>query len=294
MRKNWTAEEDITLRQLAGQKTSFEVALAMGRTRKSVSSRAEQLKISIGTHRRWSSEDEAVIRSMAADGKNRHDIAAVLGVPPKAITDKARCWKLFSARFWTEAEDNLLRQATALPKIPGRNRVSVMRRCKILGLKLVKPQPRHSLEAIERIRHYIEVENKSAGLVAQLEGITKNAVIGLCSRAGITFPESSRLRRPLNDGSFRPKKQRKPREPKKPSLRVIKARVVPVVEAPPPGALPLWELQKHDCRWPYGGGPFLFCGAESHLGSSYCPYHTRIAWLSLAEPAPFQQSSLAG
>lgn len=56
----------------------------------------------------------------------------------------------------------------------------------------------------------------------------------------------------------------------------IAARVahVPPVE---PRHVALLELEQHQCRWPYGDGPYTFCGHDALPVSSYCEYHTRVA-----------------
>ena len=40
--------------------------------------------------------------------------------------------------------------------------------------------------------------------------------------------------------------------------------------------LELWQLRSDDCRYPYGDGPFTFCGHPSFNGSSYCEAHFRL------------------
>jgi len=36
------------------------------------------------------------------------------------------------------------------------------------------------------------------------------------------------------------------------------------------------ELRQHECRFPYGDGPFTFCAQPTHTGDSYCPYHNAL------------------
>lgn len=38
------------------------------------------------------------------------------------------------------------------------------------------------------------------------------------------------------------------------------------------------KLEDNDCRFPFGEGPFLFCGDEQQAGSSYCSHHHAICW----------------
>lgn len=35
----------------------------------------------------------------------------------------------------------------------------------------------------------------------------------------------------------------------------------------------LIDLERNDCRFPFGDGPFLFCAEVQKLGSSYCAEH---------------------
>jgi hypothetical protein len=55
-----------------------------------------------------------------------------------------------------------------------------------------------------------------------------------------------------------------------PPLREIKvAAVVPL-------NLTLAELRADQCRYPYGGGNYRFCGLKKMDGKSYCPEHFRL------------------
>lgn len=51
-------------------------------------------------------------------------------------------------------------------------------------------------------------------------------------------------------------------------------RAVPDIE---PRHISLLDLQHNDCRWPFGEGPFTFCGHPKAISSSYCPAHQTIA-----------------
>lgn len=41
--------------------------------------------------------------------------------------------------------------------------------------------------------------------------------------------------------------------------------------------VPLSEIGPHDCRWPYGDGPFKFCGKECGK-NTYCELHVVRVW----------------
>lgn len=54
--------------------------------------------------------------------------------------------------------------------------------------------------------------------------------------------------------------------------------VIPIVEErAPKDAKPLVDLKPNGCRWPYGSGPFVFCGHAQVPGMSYCEKHCRVA-----------------
>jgi GcrA cell cycle regulator len=44
-----------------------------------------------------------------------------------------------------------------------------------------------------------------------------------------------------------------------------------------PRNIPLFELQPGDCRWPYGHGPFVFCGCPTLADGSYCEAHQALS-----------------
>lgn len=41
--------------------------------------------------------------------------------------------------------------------------------------------------------------------------------------------------------------------------------------------VPLERLGRHDCRWPFGEGPYLFCGRPAVHGA-YCKEHGLLAY----------------
>lgn len=42
--------------------------------------------------------------------------------------------------------------------------------------------------------------------------------------------------------------------------------------------VPLDKLTSGQCRWPFGDGPFVFCGVRVQFGRSYCEEHHAMAW----------------
>lgn len=43
--------------------------------------------------------------------------------------------------------------------------------------------------------------------------------------------------------------------------------------------IPFSDLGERECRYPYGDGPYLFCGHPAQADSSYCPAHHRLCWM---------------
>jgi len=47
----------------------------------------------------------------------------------------------------------------------------------------------------------------------------------------------------------------------------------PDLDVPEHERVHLLDLDRHHCRWPYGDGPYTFCGKHRIPGSSYCEFH---------------------
>lgn len=72
----------------------------------------------------------------------------------------------------------------------------------------------------------------------------------------------------------------KPRARPEPAPRPVRVRVVPPAEVIAlrceeivPLHVTLMDLQPNGCRYPYGDGPFTFCGHPKLIGASYCLDH---------------------
>lgn len=66
-------------------------------------------------------------------------------------------------------------------------------------------------------------------------------------------------------------------------------RVVPLSVVPLPRRLKLEDIERNDCRWPYGdprSPDFSFCGHDTSGESRYCPYHRAIAYVAPPPPKP--------
>ena len=112
--------------------------------------------------------------------------------------------------------------------------------------------------------------------IAELLGVTKNAVIGRAKRLGLSRTKETRIKshKPLATfGSWRRKgwdriqRMFRPRPP------------VPVVYTPG-GGITLMDLTTASCRWPVSGtgADMMYCGGESHKEQSYCLTHCRVAF----------------
>lgn len=109
-------------------------------------------------------------------------------------------------------------------------------------------------------------------------GLSRNAVIGRVFRLGLSRPIVRKIR------------AAKVARTHKPVARIVRAngnsngfrvhmsvetdefqpRCVEVV----PRNILLIDLGRDDCRYPYGDGPFVFCGHPQRGESSYCPAHS--------------------
>lgn len=147
-------------------------------------------------------------------------------------------------------------------------------------------------------------ETHSARTIAgQLEAkgygsFTRNAVVGRAHRLGLTYRDKRRTHpqtifeyraprarvstahRVGGDASKilhaikRQQKERAKIGAPKISPEPFVCRAAPDIE---PRDISLADLGHDDCRWPFGEGPFTFCGHPKAIGSSYCPAHQILA-----------------
>lgn len=113
----------------------------------------------------------------------------------------------------------------------------------------------------------------SASQIAkQLEdAVSRCAVIGRAHRLKLP-PRAARQKarkRERKPRMFVPKPPAPPRQPQPP----------PPPNEPKMRRVPLLKLRAHDCRWPLGDGPFLFCSTDVAEGRAYCPYHCARAYI---------------
>ncbi len=106
--------------------------------------------------------------------------------------------------------------------------------------------------------------------------------VRLTEKFGVTFSRSAVIARAIRLGlkskdrnirlinsAVRPERA----APKKPDTEMLRC-----VEIEP-RHLSLIDLEKGDCRYPYGDGPMTFCGHPIKEGSSYCVPHHHMCWV---------------
>lgn len=143
---------------------------------------------------------------------------------------------------------------------------------------------------IERLKKLYDKGHSCTSIAADLgEGFSRNSVIGKIHRLGL------RLRGAGRHASFETRGPRSRLEPKPrlrrivllPPAKQIELRCTEVV----PLSLSLLDLEPDNCRWPFGHGPFVFCGHPSMEGSKYCSPHF---YLSIGPGTPSERFATKG
>ena len=120
--------------------------------------------------------------------------------------------------------------------------------------------PEHRVAELKRLA----ATALSCSEIAAQMGLSRNAVIG----------KLDRIR--LNRARWRPFNPERRRKEKLAIIAVTK-----LVETPPsliePKHLPFDKLKPNSCRYPYGFGPYTFCGHERTQGP-YCEGHAAVAY----------------
>jgi GcrA cell cycle regulator len=98
--------------------------------------------------------------------------------------------------------------------------------------------------------------------------ITRNATLGKAHRLGL----EARDRVKVTHSNSRPRTR-----VRKPSVAAIKAELfVAQLAAVEPRHIEMVGLEHNECRYPYGDGPFTFCGCETAPKKPYCPAHVEL------------------
>lgn len=152
-------------------------------------------------------------------------------------------------------------------------------------------------EMVDALRAKVAAAYSSSAIAASINrefnvGVTRNAVIGKRHRIGLPCQKRPHIADVPRRAPRRPRIERK-------SNHVITTKLIqfsqvkpePVIifddgAKPGTGLFTLFDLKPTSCRWPYGHGPFLFCGSTVCNGdpkNSYCIGH---ALKSYTKPAP--------
>lgn len=106
---------------------------------------------------------------------------------------------------------------------------------------------------------------------------TRNAIAGRVSRAKLEVLDKPYASRGKIRASSRPDAKPKVRKPK-PAPKPFKFDTAGYRCADvEPRLISIHELKAGDCRWPYGDGPFTFCGHATLNGDSYCVEHIMLS-----------------
>lgn len=156
---------------------------------------------------------------------------------------------------------------------------------------------------VEQLRA-LWAEGKTATEIAMAlgNGFTRNAVIGKVHRLKLARRRRDGVQSSIRLEALARKLQAPPRvspgrgTPRDPKPLAMQHRIAvrkaPVdVDAselkilksdawkPLPDTVPLGleQLERHQCRWPIGDGPILFCGCDRGEHHAYCDAHARLA-----------------
>lgn len=153
-------------------------------------------------------------------------------------------------------------------------------------------------ERVEKLRELHARQLSCAMMAVELGGgISRNAVIGKLHRLGLSNAYST-----VHKDNQLPRKKRVKGENRK-TIRIVKAngnsrqmrlmesaetdlRALRCVEVAPLN-VSLLDLERGQCRYPYGDSNFTFCGHQIVEGYSYCAPH---AVLSHTEPRTLSEA----
>ena len=120
-----------------------------------------------------------------------------------------------------------------------------------------------------------------SGIAAEMgDGVTRNAIIGKVHRLQLNGRVYGSKRTPEQIEAAKRRKADRLNERRRteraktftPRITVTNLEALRCVEVEPLGKT-LLELGPNDCRYPFGDGPYTFCGHPQFDGSSYCGGH---------------------
>lgn len=124
----------------------------------------------------------------------------------------------------------------------------------------------------ERTEQCVKLWNEGLSanhIASRLGGVSRNAVIGKIHRMGLSHTSPGRPFRTYG-------KRIKASKPRKPKRVPAFGKPLPPEQPTPDKLFGLADLESNQCRFPYGDPQepgFGFCGCETQMGSSYCPWH---------------------
>lgn len=141
---------------------------------------------------------------------------------------------------------------------------------------------------VDALKAYRAKGLSASEIASRLGWVTRNAVIGKLHRLGLTtVSEKKSKKRQLS-----PKEAGRDQEPVRrirDRLAALPLEPLPKEDAPPARLFKLQDLEKHNCRWPYGdpkSAAFGFCGCQIVEGTSYCSQHVRRAYVLRSPERP--------
>ena len=166
---------------------------------------------------------------------------------------------------------------------------------------MTRISPAWTEERIDQLKALVADRLSASQIAEQLgSGLSRNAVIGKAHRMGLCLRTPAECLAYPRVSLAKPAKLAKPPQRMMAKLRPRPARTPlwvsrreaaaksepkPLPRSPIPGTplhLPLLALKAHHCRWPYGDGPFTFCGCTHIEGSPYCESHDADAYTGRA------------
>lgn len=195
-KRAWTKEILGNVRDMLAMGKSYEeIAARYGSAVSAVYSIVKRYRIKTYRPplRRWTEEEDAIVRQMAEAGLRDKDIAERLSRPQSSVTDRRISLGVFHNRAWTDEEKDYLRKvypsmrAADIARVLGRTEKTIYVKARSLGLKksrewfrqvcgkiLVSHIRKWTHEEDEYIRaHY---PDEPAEDVAKVLGRTVNAV----------------------------------------------------------------------------------------------------------------------
>lgn len=139
-------------------------------------------------------------------------------------------------------------------------------------------------ERVARLKELWSAGWSASQIAADLGFVTRNAVCGKIDRLGL-----SGIKRSQKVMAARAPVIRRTGDHLARVQRIVQARsaVDAVIRPEPfvvqdiphvsPRHIGLMELSDSTCKWPFGDGPFTFCGCEVRGSGPYCVPHARIA-----------------